>query len=149
MNDLAILLVEDDRDDEELTLKSLTDSGISNRVDVARTGPEALDYLFGQRRFANRDTSKLPALMVLDIGLPKLTGLEVLKHVRADERTKLLPVVILTSSDNDEDRLQSYELGANSYVRKPVEFGEFCKAVVQVGLYWLVCNQGPPQRKPE
>jgi two-component system, response regulator len=144
MSDRVILLVEDNSDDEELTLRALTKSNILNPVDVARDGVEALDYLFARGSHAGRDASVLPQVMLLDLKLPKLDGLEVLKAVRADPRTRRLPVVILTSSREDQDIATSYDLGANSYVRKPVDFTQFVEAVRQLGLYWLVLNEPNP-----
>jgi CheY-like chemotaxis protein len=140
----VILLVEDNPDDEALTLRALRKANVRNEVVVARDGVEALDYLFGTGTYAGRDTGDFPQVMLLDLKLPRLDGLEVLRRVRADDRTKLLPVVILTSSTEEEDRVAGYELGANSYVRKPVEFSQFADAVRQLGLYWLLLNQGPP-----
>ena len=133
-----ILLVEDTADDETLIIMSLRKSGVANEIDVARDGQEALDYLLGRER------REQPAVVLLDLKLPKVDGLEVLQRIRRDERTKLLPVVILTSSDEQKDRVQSYGFGANSYVRKPVDFKEFAGAVKELGLYWLILNQ-PPQ----
>ena len=140
----VILLVEDNPDDEALTLRALRKANVRNEVVVARDGVEAIDYLFGTGVHAGRDTNDFPQVMLLDLKLPRLDGLEVLRRVRADERTKLLPVVILTSSTEDEDRIAGYELGANSYVRKPVDFSQFVDAVRQLGLYWLLLNQAPP-----
>lgn len=144
MNEKSILLVEDNPDDEELTLMALKDSNIVNEVIVARDGVEALDCLFGTGQYAGRDPSRRPTLILLDLKLPKLSGLEVLQRLRADPRTELLPVVILTSSSEEEDIVASYRLGANSYVRKPVEFHRFADAVRQLGLYWLLLNEAPP-----
>lgn len=144
MTDKTILLVEDNPDDEELTLRALRQAKVANEVVVARDGLEALDYLFGKGKFEGRDATRLPAVVLLDLKLPKLSGLDVLQRLRADPRTKLVPVVILTSSSEDEDKLRSYASGANSYVRKPVEFGAFANAVAQLGIYWLLLNQGPP-----
>ncbi len=144
MEDAVILLVEDNPDDEALTLRALKKNNIKNEVVVARDGVEALDYLFGQGKFAGRDTSIMPQVVLLDLKLPKLDGFDVLRRMRSDERTRLLPVVILTSSNEEQDRVNGYDLGANSYVRKPVEFGAFIEAVKQLGLYWLLLNQVPP-----
>lgn len=146
MSDRAILLVEDNPDDEVLTLDALDANHVGNAVVVARNGVEALDYLFGDGAYAGRNTLDLPAVVLLDLKLPKIDGLEVLRRIRADERTQLLPVVILTSSNEEEDRLKGYSLGANSYVRKPVDFDEFIKAAGQLGLYWLLLNQTPPEK---
>ena len=140
----AILLVEDNPDDELLTLRALKKQNITNEVVVARDGAEALDYLFGSGPYAGRDLSVMPQLILLDLKLPKIDGLEVLRRVRADERTRLLPVVILTTSREQQDLLQGYGLGANSYVRKPVDFYQFAEAVRQLGLYWLLLNESPP-----
>lgn len=144
MNDKPILLVEDNPDDEALTLHALESNKIGNTVIVARNGVEALDYLFGTGKYAGCDPEALPAVVLLDLKLPKIDGLEVLRRIRADSRTNLLPVVILTSSTEDEDRLKGYALGANSYVRKPVDFDEFVRAAGQLGLYWLLLNESPP-----
>ncbi len=143
----VILLVEDNPDDEALTLRALKKNNIKNEVVVARDGAEALDYLFGTGKYAGRDTAHLPQVVLLDLKLPKIEGLEVLRRVRTDERTKLLPVVILTSSNEDQDRIAGYGLGANSYVRKPVDFSQFLEAARQLGLYWLVLNEAPPVRR--
>jgi len=143
MNQKTILLVEDNPDDEALTLHALETNKIGNQVVVARNGVEALDYLFGTGPHAGRDTNSLPTVVLLDIKLPKIDGLEVLRRIRADERTRLLPVVLLTSSNEEEDRLRGYRLGANSYVRKPVDFDDFVQAAGQLGLYWLLLNQPP------
>jgi len=143
----TILLVEDDPDDLELTLRAFAKSGIANPVVVARDGVEALDYLFGRGAYAGRDVGDMPAVMLLDLKLPKVDGLEVLRAVRADARVRLLPVVILTSSSQERDIVDSYQLGANSYVRKPVVFGELADAVRQLGLYWLLINEPPPARR--
>jgi len=142
----VILLVEDNPKDEELTLRALKKSKVLNPVVVARDGVAALDYLFARGAHAGRAPAELPQLVLLDLKLPKLDGLEVLKQIRLDELTKLLPVVILTSSVEDEDVLRGYSLGANSYVRKPVEFGAFVEAVSNLGLYWLMLNRPPPLR---
>ncbi len=143
-NAKIILLVEDNPDDETLTLRALRQNHISNEVIVAHDGVEALEYLHGATP-AGGDDRALPEVVLLDLKLPKVDGFEVLRRIRADERTKLLPVVILTSSDEDQDLVTSYRLGANSYVRKPVEFGEFATAVQQLGLYWLLINESPPR----
>ncbi len=145
MNNEIILLVEDNPDDIELTLLSLKQHNISNEVVVTRDGAEALDYLFSTGAYAERDKSTMPAVILLDLKLPKIDGLEVLRRLRADERTKLLPVVILTSSSEEQDMLNGYKLGANSYVRKPVDFNQFSDAVKQLGLYWLLLNEPPPR----
>jgi CheY-like chemotaxis protein len=146
MNSKIILLVEDNPDDEALTLRALKKNNIQNEVVVARDGVEALDYLFGTVSYAGRDTKVVPQVVLLDLKLPKVDGLEVLKRIRADERTKLLPVVILTSSNEEKDLTAGYGLGANSYIRKPVDFNQFAEAVRQLGLYWLVLNEPPPAR---
>lgn len=143
--DKVILLVEDNPDDEALTIRALGRNNIRNRVVVARDGVEALDYLFGTGAHAGRDPRALPAIILLDLKLPKVDGLEVLRRLRADERTRLAPVVILTSSSEEPDRIAGYSLGANSYIRKPVDFGQFVEAVRQLGLYWLVLNEPPPR----
>ena len=145
MDKKIILLVEDDPDDEALTLRALEKSNVLNEIVVARDGVEALDYLFGEGSYSGRDTSVMPELTLLDLKLPKIDGLEVLRRVRADKRTKLLPVVILTSSKEERDLIQGYNLGANSYIRKPVDFVQFRKAVQHLGLYWLVLNVAPPK----
>lgn len=139
-----ILLVEDNPDDEALTIRALQKNNILNTVVVARDGAEALDFLHGTGKHAGRDPSVLPELVLLDLNLPKLSGLEVLKRVREDARTKLLPVVILTTSNEDRDKISSYTLGANSFIRKPVDFQQFSEAIRQLGVYWLVLNQAPP-----
>lgn len=141
----TILLVEDNPQDEMLTLRSLRKANLVNRVDVARDGQQALDYLFRQGEFAGRDGPDLPTVVVLDIDLPRLSGLEVLERIRADSRSELLPVVMLTSSDEECDRLRSYQIGANSFVRKPVDFGEFAETVARLGVYWLAINHPPQQ----
>jgi two-component system, response regulator len=139
-----ILLVEDNPDDEELTLLAFKKCNIANEVGVARDGVEALDFLFGTGAHAGRDLSVMPTMILLDLKLPKVDGLEVLKRLRANERTRRLPVVILTSSREQQDVVESYNLGANSYVRKPVDFAQFMEATKQLGLYWLVLNEPPP-----
>jgi two-component system response regulator len=147
MEDKIILLVEDNADDEKLTLRALRRNNIRNEVVVARDGAEALDYLFGTGAYAGRNLNLMPQVVLLDLKLPKLDGLEVLRRVRADDRTKLLPIVILTSSNEELDRINGYGLGANSYVRKPVDFNQFSEAARQLGLYWLVLNESPPARR--
>ena len=144
MDNKIILLVEDNPDDEALTVRALKKSKIVNEVVVARDGVEALDYLFGEGAHAGRDLNGGPQLVLLDLKLPKLDGLGVLRRLRGDERTRRLPVVILTSSSEEEDRIKCYDLGANSYVRKPVDFEQFMDAAMQLGLYWLVLNVPPP-----
>jgi CheY-like chemotaxis protein len=144
MRDKVILLVEDNPDDELLTLRALRKNNVLNEVVVARDGVEALDYLFGTGGHSGRDTAVMPQLILLDLKLPKIDGLEVLKRLRADERTRLLPVVILTSSREEQDMLDGYGFGANSYVRKPVNFEQFVQAVEQLKLYWLILNEAPP-----
>ena len=138
-----ILLVEDNPDDVELTLMSFRENKIVNEVDVVRDGVEALEYLFAEGRYAHRDRNDLPELVLLDLKLPRLSGIEVLKRLRADSLTKLVPIVILTSSSEDVDILASYDNGANSYVRKPVDFRQFVEAVKNLGTYWLLLNQSP------
>jgi two-component system response regulator len=147
MTEKIILLVEDSADDEVLTLRALKKNNISNQVVIAHDGAEALDYLFGRGEYEGRDTSALPQVVLLDLKLPKIDGLEVLRAIRGDSRTKRLPVVILTSSKEESDLLDGYELGANSYVRKPVDFTAFAEAVRHLGLYWLVLNESPPERR--
>lgn len=144
MNKKTILLVEDNPDDEELTLMAFEQSKIENIVVVVRDGAEALDYLFGTGRHANRDLNNMPAVILLDLKLPKIDGLEVLRRLRVDERTKFLPVVVLTTSKEDQDLINSYRLGCNSYVRKPVDFTQFINAAEQLGLYWLCLNEVLP-----
>jgi two-component system response regulator len=141
------MLVEDNPGDEELTLRALQKSNVLNPVVVARDGAEALDYLFVRGKYAGRDATVLPQVVLLDLKLPKVNGLEVLRAIRADPRTRLLPVVILSSSNEDKDLIRSYDLGANSYVRKPVDFAQFLDAARQLGLYWLVLNQPAPLPK--
>jgi two-component system response regulator len=144
MKEKSILIVEDNPMDEALTLRALAKHNVRNPVTVARDGAEALDYLFGRGAFAARDVADQPAVILLDLKLPKVDGLEVLKRIRANEGTRLLPVVILTSSKEQRDLVEGYSYGANSYVRKPVEFTELADAVGQLGLYWLLLNQTPP-----
>jgi two-component system response regulator len=139
-----ILLVEDNPDDEALTLRALRKNNIGNEVMVAHDGVEALDFLFGTGAFEGRDLSHVPELILLDLKLPRIDGLDVLRRIRTHELTRLLPVVVLTTSVEEQDRLKSYDLGANSYVRKPVDFQQFIHAVGQLGLYWLILNERPP-----
>jgi two-component system response regulator len=139
----VILLVEDNPDDEALTLRALKKNDIRNKVVVARDGAQALEYLFGTGERKEGDPEVLPELVLLDLKLPRVDGLEVLRRIRADERTRLLPVVILTSSKEQRDLVEGYGYGANSYIRKPVDFGQFVEAVRQLGLYWLVLNETP------
>ncbi|RPI99481.1 MAG: response regulator [Chloroflexi bacterium] len=143
VNNGPILLVEDNPDDETLTLRALRKSNMVSEVIVAHDGVEALDYVFATGPYAGRDVQKLPAVVLLDLKLPRLDGLDVLRHLRADSRTALLPVVVLTSSDEEQDIAESYRMGANSYIRKPVDFDQFVDAVQQLGLYWLLLNQQP------
>jgi two-component system response regulator len=145
MNGKPILLVEDNADDEALTRRALKKNNIMNDVIAAHDGVEALDYLFARGAHAGRDTSEAPAVVLLDLKLPKVDGLEVLRQLRADPRTRMWPVVILTSSKEEQDLIKGYSLGANSYIRKPVDFGQFIEAVRQLGLYWLVLNETPPK----
>lgn len=143
MQNKRILLVEDNPQDEMLTLRALRKANLLNQVDVVRDGQQALDYLLQRGEFAGRAGMDLPAVVLLDIGLPRLSGLEVLARLRAEPRTHLLPVAILTSSDEEQDRLQSYRNGCNSFVRKPVEFAEFAEIVARIGVYWLATNEPP------
>jgi len=145
MNSKVILLVEDNPSDIALTRRALEKNRIANRLVVAEDGLEALDFLFGTGIHSGRDVSQMPALILLDLKLPKMDGLEVLSRIRADVRTRRLPVVVLTTSKEDQDLRTSYDLGANSYIRKPVDFIQFTKAVEHLGLYWLVMNEAPPQ----
>lgn len=145
MKQACILLVEDNPDDVELTLRAFQKNAIQNEVIVVRDGAEALDYLFGTGIYAGRDADIMPAVILLDLRLPKIDGLEVLRRIRGDERTKLLPVVILTSSKEEQDLTNGYKLGANSYIRKPVDFVKFSEAIRQLGLYWLLFNEPPPK----
>jgi len=144
----VILLVEDNPDDEALTLRALRKHNVTNQVVVTRDGAEAIDWLFATGQHAGRDTSITPQVILLDLKLPKVDGLEVLRRIRAEEHTKLYPVVILTSSKEEEDILTGYRLGANSYVRKPVDFVEFTDAVRQLGLFWLLLNEPPVRSGP-
>jgi two-component system response regulator len=143
MKTKQILLVEDNPADVRLTLRALQKSNIANEVVVAEDGVEALDYFAGRGRFTGRDTGILPQLILLDLKMPRMDGLDVLRSIRADDRTSLLPVVVMTTSSEDRDRIESYKLGANSYVRKPMDFDQFAEAVRQLGLYWLVLNEAP------
>lgn len=145
MSSQTILLVEDNPDDEALTMRAFTKNNIRNKVVVAHDGVEALDYLFGTGAHEGRDPAELPQVILLDLKLPRIDGLEVLRRVRNDERTRLLPVVILTSSREERDMIEGYRLGCNSYVRKPVNFDEFVEAARQLGLYWLLLNEAVPR----
>ena len=147
MKDCDILLVEDNPDDVELTLLAFEENKICNNMPVVRDGEEALDYLFGTGKHAGRDVSKLPSVILLDLKLPKIDGLDVLKRIRSEPATEFLPVIILTSSKDDEDVMHSYSLGANAYVRKPVDYAQFAEAAKTLGLFWLVLNQPPPVRR--
>ncbi len=143
------MLVDDNPDDVDLTLRALQKNNILNEVLVARDGAEALDYLFGAGSYSGRDPSIMPQLILLDLKLPKIDGLELLRRLRADERTKLLPVVILTSSKEEKDLINGYKWGANSYIQKPVDFNQFAEAIRNLGLYWLVLNVPPPMKREE
>jgi two-component system, response regulator len=143
MGNKIILLVEDNPDDRILTVRALKQHNISNEIKEVKDGQEALDYLFGEGEYAGRDIAIQPQIILLDLKLPKVDGLEVLQRIRADSRTRRLPVVILTSSNEQKDRISSYDLGANSYVRKPVDFNEFIEAARQLGMYWLMLNEAP------
>lgn len=145
MEEKMILLVEDNPDDELLTIRALKKNNIGNKVVVAHDGAEALDFLFCTGIYAGRDPKDVPQVILLDLKLPKVDGLEVLSRIRSDPRTSLLPVVILTSSKEERDMIEGYKNGANSYVRKPVDFNQFVEAVRQLGLYWLVLNETPPK----
>lgn len=145
MKEKTVLLVEDNPDDEELTLRALKLANLVNAPVVARDGREALDYLFGEGVHAGRDVREQPAVVLLDLKLPRMSGFDVLQRMRADPATRLIPVVVLTSSSEEEDMLRSYASGANSYVRKPVEFAAFARAVAQLGMYWVLLNEPPPQ----
>ena len=147
MNKRIILLVEDNPDDELLAIRALKKNNIMNEVVIARDGSEALDYLFGTGAHEGRDMSEMPQVILLDLKLPRIDGIEVLRRLRKDDRTKLLPVVILTSSKEERDLSECYRLGANSYIRKPVDFAQFTEAIKQLGLYWLVLNESPPTGK--
>ncbi len=144
MNQKMILLVEDNADDEALTLRALNKSKVANKIVVVRDGAEALDYLFCMGAYVERDPFDLPQVILLDLKLPIVDGLEVLRRIRSEPRTRMLPVVILTSSKEDQDMVNAYSSGANSYVRKPVDFNQFVSAIGQLGLYWLVLNEAPP-----
>ena len=144
MSQKTILLVEDNADDEELTIRALKKNNVTNNLVVARDGVEALDFLFGTGAYTGRDTALLPGLVLLDLKLPKIDGLEVLRRIRADPRTRRMPVTVLTSSREEQDLIKSYDLGANSYIRKPVQFDQFTEAVRQLGLYWLILNEVSP-----
>src|SRR5215207_9510773 len=144
--DKMILLVEDNADDEALTLRALKKNNIGNKVFVVRDGAEALDFLFCEGQYADRDPDEMPQVTLLDLKLPKVDGLEVLRRLRTDERTRMLPIVILTSSMEERDVVEGYQLGANSYVRKPVDFNEFLEAAHKLGLYWLNLNKIPQGR---
>ena len=141
----SILLIEDNPDDVELTILALKNHNILNKIDVARDGEEALDYLFRRGNFIERDPDDMPAVVLLDLKLPKVSGLEVLEQIRENKFTKYLPVVILTSSNEDQDIVSSYKLRANSYIRKPVDFHQFSKVVKELGLYWLILNEPMPK----
>jgi len=145
MDEKMILLVEDNPDDEALTLRAFRKNNMGNKIVVVRDGEEALDFLFRRGPYAARNPDEVPELILLDLKLPKIDGLEVLRQIRADPRTRLLPVVILTSSKEEQDLIEGYSEGANSYVRKPVDFNQFLEAVRQLGLYWLVLNESPPR----
>jgi two-component system, response regulator len=145
MANKMILLVEDNPDDEALTLRAFDKNNITNDVVVVRDGAEALEWLFAEGEYADRDATDHPEVVLLDLKLPKVDGLEVLRRIREHELTKLLPVIILTTSEEESDRLAGYSLGANSYIRKPVDFSQFIEAVRQLGLYWLVLNEPPPE----
>lgn len=144
---IKILLVEDNLDDVALTLRAFKKNNILNEVIVANDGVEALDYMFGTGKHAMRDIEDMPAIILLDLKLPRIGGLEVLKRLRADERTKMVPIVILTSSKEEQDLINGYKLGCNSYIQKPVDFEQFMDAVKQLGVYWLLINEPPPQKK--
>jgi len=147
MNRKILLLVEDNPDDEMLTIRALKKHNLANEIVVARDGQEALDYLFGEGEYEARDEEELPQVILLDLKLPKVDGLQVLERIRANPRTRAVPVVVLTSSNEEQDIIRSYDLGANSYVRKPVDFEQFVEAARQLGLYWLVLNEVPYGRE--
>lgn len=146
MTDKVILLVEDNPSDVGLTQRAFQKAGISNKLIVAEDGQEALDYLFGSGAHGERDSADTPILILLDLKLPRVDGLEVLRRIRADNRTRRVPVVILTSSNEEQDLASGYDLGTNSYIRKPVDFHQFADVIKQLGMYWLVINEAPPQR---
>ncbi len=145
LNEVEILLVEDNPQDVELTLRALKKHNLANSVHVVKDGAEALDYIFASGAYEGRDVGKTPKVILLDLKLPKVDGLEVLKRIRGNDRTNLIPVVILTSSKEEADRINGYKLGANSYVQKPVDFDKFSEAIRQLGLYWLLLNEPPPK----
>lgn len=145
MDKKIILLVEDNPDDEALTLRAFRKNNIVNEIVVARDGAEALDYLFSEGGYAGRDVGVMPQIILLDLKLPKIDGLEVLQRIRSDEQTRLIPVIILTSSKEEQDLVEGYSLGANSYIRKPVDFAQFTEAIRLLGLYWLVLNEAAPR----
>jgi two-component system response regulator len=143
LNEVEILLVEDNPNDVELTLRALKKHNITNKVHVVKDGAEALEYIFAKGAYASRDINHSPKVILLDLKLPKVDGLEVLRQIKSNERTKMIPVVVLTSSKEERDLVESYRLGANSYITKPVDFESFVKAVSELGLYWLLLNQPP------
>jgi CheY-like chemotaxis protein len=145
MKNKTILLIEDNQDDVDLTIWALKKNNIKNEVTVINDGEEALDYLFGTGKYTKRDLANMPTVILLDLKLPKIDGLEVLRRIRANEHTRLLPVVILTSSKEEQDIISGYSLGVNSYIRKPVDFNQFAEAVRHLGLYWLLLNEPPPK----
>ena len=147
MSESIILLVEDNRDDEELTRLALEESNVSNRLVVVHDGQEALDWLYRTGKYAGRDPDEEPSVVLLDLKLPKVGGLEVLERIRSDPQTRRVPVVILTSSREEQDLLRGYDLGVNSYIRKPVDFEQFTHAVRDLGMYWMVLNEPPPRQK--
>ena len=146
MNDGLILLIEDNRDDEDLTLRAFKKNNLKNEVKVARDGADALDFLFGQGAYKDRDMSVTPQLILLDLKLPKVDGLEVLREIKGNPQTRAIPVVVLTSSKQEKDMVESYRLGVNSYVQKPVDFERFRQAINALGMYWLLINQTPPAK---
>jgi two-component system response regulator len=143
INEVEILLVEDNPNDVELTLRALKKRNLANKVHVVKDGAEALEFIFGTGTYAERDINQMPKVILLDLKLPKVDGLEVLRKVKSDERTKVIPVVVLTSSKEESDLVESYRLGANSYITKPVDFDKFAQTVSEMGLYWLLVNQPP------